>query len=184
MSGVGFKLAEAYIDIKANNLMADVLRGITGQLGGLRAAEGEAEAGASRFGSVGAAAVIGVGAAIIGAGAEAVHLAANFQTATTRLVTSAGEQAGSLGVVGDGILSLAGQVGYSAQALAEGAYTVESAGYHGAEALDVLKASAQGAATEGADLGVVANAVTDVLKDYHEPASAAATVTSQLVTAV
>src|SRR5207248_928817 len=62
--------------------------------------------------------------------------------------------------------------------------TVESAGYHGADALNVLKASAEGAKEENAQLGTVADAVSTVLTDYHLSASQAATVTSQLVTAV
>lgn len=180
----GFKLAEAYIDIKANNLMGSVLTSAVGALGGLRSAEGEAEGGFGRLGGAGTLALVAVGAAAVGAAVKLVSMAANFESTSERLVTSAGESQSAIGMVRDGLLEMAGQVGYSADELATGMYTVESAGYHGAEGLNVMKAAAEGAKTEGADLGTVANAVTDVLKDFHEPASAAATVTSQLVTAV
>ncbi len=122
----------------------------------------------------------GIGAAFVGA----TKAAADFQTTQTRLVTSAGESVGNLKGVSAGLLSMAGQVGESANALSVGMYTVESAGYHGAAGLLVMKAAAQGAKMEGADLKTVADAVSTAMTDYHLPASQAATVTSQLVTAV
>jgi TP901 family phage tail tape measure protein len=123
-------------------------------------------------------------AAVVAVGAAGVEQAQKFQTATTRLVTSANETQGALGQVRDGILTLAGQVGFSAQQLAQGMYTVESAGFHAAYGLTVLKAAAEGAKDENASLTSVSNAVTDVLTDYHLKASDAATVTSQMVEAV
>ena len=128
--------------------------------------------------------MLGIAAAAAVVAVATVKMAADFQTSTTRLVTSAGESAGALDQVQQGILSMAGQVGISASQLATGMYTVESAGYHGAAGLTVLKAAAQGARDEGANLTTVADAVSTALTDYHLPASAAATVTSQLVTAV
>jgi TP901 family phage tail tape measure protein len=121
---------------------------------------------------------IGVGAAV------AVDSAVKFQGETTRLVTSAGESASNLDKVRQGMLSLSSQTGTSTAEMASGMYTVESAGYHGAQGLVVLKAAAQGAKDEGANLATVSNAVTDALVDYHLPASSAANVTSQLITAV
>jgi TP901 family phage tail tape measure protein len=123
-------------------------------------------------------------AGIAGLDIASMKMATDFQTATTRLVTSAGETDNNLAQVRQGLLAMAGQVGDSAVELAKGMYLVESAGYHGADGLTVLKAAAQGAKDEGADLTTVANGVTDALVDYHLKASDAATVTSQLVTAV
>ena len=124
------------------------------------------------------------GAALVGIGVEAGKMATAYESSTTRLVTSANESASNLQMVGKGMLTMAGQVGTGAEELSKGMYTVESAGYHGADGLTVLKASAQGAKDENADLSTVANAVTDVLVDYHEKASDAADVTSKMVTAV
>lgn len=123
---------------------------------------------------------IGVGAAAVAMGAVAVKAAADFQTQLTRLTTSAGESAGNLKTVNDGILAIAGEVGTSASELATGMYTIESAGFHGADGLTVLKAAAQGAKEENANLATVSNAVTDILTDYHLPAQQAADVTSKL----
>ncbi len=126
-----------------------------------------------------------VGAAALGAVAIAsVDMASQFNSSATRLITSAGETTKNIGMVKQGMLDMAGQVGMSADDLAKGMYTVESAGFHGADGLTVLKAAAQGAKDENAQLGTVANAVTDVLTDYHLKASSAADVTSKLVTAV
>ena len=121
---------------------------------------------------------IGVGAAV------AVDGAAKYQAETTRLVTSAGESAANLDKVRQGMLTLSSQTDQSTADLSSGMYLVESAGYHGAAGLTVLKAAAQGAKDEGANLATVANGVTDALVDYHLPASDAANVTSQLVAGV
>ncbi len=126
-----------------------------------------------------AAAVATVGVAVAG-----VKMATDFQTATVRLVTSAGEVQSNLKMVQDDILQMSGQVGVSSMELANAMYYVESAGFQGAKGLQVLTAAAQGAKAEGADTTTVVKALTDVLKDYQMPASQAALVTSQMIAAV
>jgi TP901 family phage tail tape measure protein len=125
-------------------------------------------------------ALLGIG---IGAGV-AVDGAVKFRAENTRLVTSAGESAKNLGMVSQGMLTMSGRVDESTSELSSGMYLVESAGFHGAQGLTVLKAAAQGAKDESADLATVANGVTDALVDFHLPASDAANVTSQLIAAV
>ncbi|MGH3165328.1 MAG: phage tail tape measure protein, partial [Trebonia sp.] len=125
-------------------------------------------------------ALLGIG---IGAGV-AVDGAVKYQAETTKLVTSAGESAGGLRKVQQGMLALSGQTDQSTSELAKGMYLVESAGFHGANGLTVLKAAAQGAKDEGADVATVANGLTDALVDFHKPASDAANVTSQLIAGV
>jgi TP901 family phage tail tape measure protein len=126
-----------------------------------------------------------IGAAVVaGIGYESVKSAMSFQTLTTRLVTTANESKSALGQVQNGILAISNQTGVSADSLAQSMYVVESAGYHGAAGLQVLQAATEGAATEGANFSDVANAVTDILKDYHKSSSDAANVTSQLTEAV
>lgn len=115
---------------------------------------------------------------------ESVKTAATFDSSVTRLVTSANESTKNISMISNGMLDMAPKVGFTANELAKGMYQVESAGYHGAEGLTVLKAAAQGAKDEGANLGKVANAVTDILIDYHLGADQAANVTSQMVKAV
>lgn len=114
----------------------------------------------------------------------AVKGAADFQQQTTKLVTSAGESAAELGNVQRGILSLSSATNTSSQQLASGMYMIESAGFHGAQGLEVLKAAAQGAYAEGADLGEVANAVTSGLNAYGLKARDATMFTDEMVAAV
>ena len=124
------------------------------------------------------------GAVVVGLGTNAVKAAAEFQSSQERLVTTAGELRSNLDMVDQGVLKMAGDVGISAQDLSKGMYTVESAGFHGADALTVMKAAAQGAKLENADLTTVTDAVTSAMQDYHMKAGDAALVTSKLITAV
>ncbi|EST24392.1 phage tail tape measure protein [Streptomyces roseochromogenus] len=144
------------------------MRDIKAELGAT-AAEGETSF--SKFGRVGGAALAGIGIAAAGAAVGAVKMAADFQTQMTRVRTGAGETAGNMKMVGDGVLAMAGQVGQSTQQLTSGLYLVESAGFHGANALTVLKTAAQGAKVGAADLGTTADAVTTAMNAYKMSAS-------------
>jgi TP901 family phage tail tape measure protein len=162
------------------NLIEIVISGRNEAKTALAEAKKDGEGLASSMSKMG---VVG-GAALVGIGVEAAKMATSYEASTTRLATSAGESTGNLKMVGQGMLDMAGKVGTSAEELSKGMYTVESSGYHGADALTVLKSAAQGAKDENANLATVANAVTDVLVDYHLKASDAADVTSKMVTAV
>lgn len=125
-----------------------------------------------------------VGVAAAAAAGVAVDMAAKYETATTRLVTSAGETQQNLDMVRQGMLALAGQVGFTADQMAQGMYKVESAGYHGAQALDVLKNAAMGARVEGADLTEMTDAVSSAMNDYRGQNLNAADATNTLIAAV
>lgn len=112
-----------------------------------------------------AAAAMGVTTAIA-LGVQAVKAAGTFQSGITSLSTGAGELQSNLGMVSDGILSLAVSTGTSTKQLTDGMFMIESAGYHGAAGLAVLKTAAQGAKVGNADLGTTADAVTTIMKDY------------------
>jgi TP901 family phage tail tape measure protein len=149
----------------------------TGRFGGAAAVAGTA---LRTMGKV----AIGAGIAAAAIGYESIKAATSYQTLTTRLVTSAGESAKNLKMIQQGVLGVSTATGTSANALATAMYQVESAGYQGAAGLTVLRAAAEGAKDEGADATTVAKGLTTALVNYHLPASAAAKVTSQLVTAV
>src|SRR5689334_15105964 len=106
---------------------------------------GGLQAGMTKLG----AATTLVGVAFVAYGVKA---AGDFQQSMNLLVTACGESQSNLKAVSDGVLSLARQTGTSTGMLAEGMYQVEKAGYRGANGLQVLKAAAQGAREEGADL--------------------------------
>ena len=121
--------------------------------------------------------------AAAGGAVVALKMAGDFSMAGNRLVTTAGQSEAGLKKVQSGVLDMSTQVGQSAKNLEQGLYLVESAGFHGAKGLHVLRASAQGATEEQATMALVATAVTSALKAYHLPASQAVSVTNQLLTA-
>ena len=132
---------------------------------------------------------LGIGAAAVavgvaGIGIASIHAAANFQEAMTSMVTGAGESESNIKAVSAGVLKLAGDTGTSTKQLTDGLYMIESAGFHGAAGLSVLKASAEGAKVGNADLGVVANAVTSTLNAYHLSGTKATAITNEMVATV
>lgn len=131
------------------------------------------------FNAVGIGSVAAMGIGLVEFGKKA----GDFQASQTRLVASAGESAQNLKAVSDGILQLAGQVGYSAQDLSNNMYMVEKAGYRGADGVNVLKAAAQGAKSENADLKEVLNGLTTSMNDFGYGTDQAADVMSKMVTA-
>ena len=135
----------------------------------------------SGFMNKAADAVIVAGVAVAGV---SISMASDFQTATTELVTGAGESAKNIDMVKKGLLALAPAVGQTPLQLARGMYLIESAGFHGAAGLKVLKAAAEGAKVGGADMSAVSNVLTTVLHDYNMTASQSTSVTSGLVATV
>lgn len=115
---------------------------------------------------------------------KAVKAGADFQQASTTWVTSAGEISSNLNKARQGVLRLEGEVGYSSQQLTDGFYKASSAGFNFAHGgLDVLRASAEGAKAENADLVTVTDALTSAMKDYHKGAGDAAAIMSKMVAA-
>lgn len=135
-------------------------------------------------GSMGLAAVAVAGLAI-SIGAKTVEMAGNFQAATARLVTDAGESAKTMGKLSDGLLNISAETGTSADEIAKGMYKVSSAGYTMANGgLQVMRAAAEGAKVGGADLATVADALTTVMKDYGISAGQSNNTTSELIATV
>lgn len=140
-----------------------------------------AERGGKIINTAGKDTAIGLGIASV----ASLKMAGDFDASIRRLITSAGELPQNYQTVSSGILQIARDTGTSAQQLAnEGGYVIESAGRHGTEALQVLRAAAEGARMEGADLKPVADAITSTMQDYSISADKAAWTTSKLVAAV
>lgn len=132
----------------------------------LAAVEAQGGGSLAKLGAVSKAAFLGIGIAAVLAAVKTVHMAADFETQMTRVRTSAGESAANMKMVGQGVLSMAGDVGQSSEQLTTGLYMVESAGFHGADALRVLRTSAMGAKVGNAELGSVTDATTTALNAY------------------
>jgi len=174
----GESLFEAFIALRVHSeqVAKDVNRGIRdGAKTGVRQA---GETAGTSFGSgfkarAGPAfntAITGLaktGVATLGViGVASLKMAGDFQTGLTTLVTGAGESERNLGLISSGVKQIAVDTGTSTAQLIKGLYLIESAGYHGAAGLDVLRAASEGAKVGAADLGDVANAVTTVMTDY------------------
>ncbi len=132
--------------------------------------------------------VLGLGGLFAGFAAvdflsHSIKEAGDFQKQMMLLVTAGGEAQGNLGLVSNGIKTLAVSTGTSTTDLAEGMYVMEKAGHRGADGLMVLKAAAQGAKDENASLSVVTNGLTSVMASYNIPASQANSVMNQMVVA-
>ncbi len=128
--------------------------------------------------------LLGAGAAVAVAGVAAVKAAGDFQAGITSLVTGAGEAQSNVKLVSDGILNMAQSTGESTSQLISGAYMIESAGYHGANALNVLQAAAEGAKVGNADLGTVADATTTILNDFGSTGITASGAVNELIATV
>lgn len=128
---------------------------------------------------------VGKGATALGIGlaAVSVKMAADFQAKTAVLQTAAGETAKGLTVVRNGIKDLAVNTGTGISNLTDGMYTIEKAGYRGADGLKVLTAAAEGAREENANLADVTNAMTSIMASYHLKADDSVKVMNALKTA-
>lgn len=111
----------------------------------------------------------------------ATEMASKFEKSTMLLVTAGGEQMSALDGVRKGILDISTQTGTSAEQMSEGMYVMEKAGIRGAAGLSALKMAAEGAKDENVDLGIMTQALTDLLLDYHTKTSDAAAVTADSV---
>ncbi len=126
-----------------------------------------------------------VGAAAVGVGALAVHMAGDFEEGMTQIVTGAGEVPGALDGIKKSVLQMSVDTNTSTAQLTSGLYQIKSAGFHAANGgLDVLKVAAEGAKVGNADLGVVAGSLTTVLTDYHMKGQDAAVAMNALTAAV
>jgi len=169
----------------------ELLVRITGDSAGLTKALGEAEAGSAKtgskfanFGKVVADSFAVAGAAVVAIGVASIKSAATFQEGMTTLVTGAGESEKNIKAVSDGILDLATATGTTTKQLTDGMFMIESAGFHGAAGLTILKAAAEGAKVGNADLGTVSDAVTTILKDFGDTGITAAGAVNTLVATV
>ncbi|MGW5123314.1 phage tail tape measure protein [Streptomyces sp. NPDC004069] len=145
-------------------------------------AKGFKQAGATAFTGL---ATMGRSVSMISAGAAvaSVKMASDFQSETMVLHTAAGETLNGLKTVRKGILDIATGTGTPIHGLVDGMYQIEKASYRGKDGLMVLKAAAQGAREENANLGTVANAMTSVMASYHLKATDSVRVMNALKTA-
>lgn len=135
----------------------------------------------AKTGMLGKAAILGLGIAAAETAKKTVEMAGDFQQQMTRVRTGAGEAADNMKTVSAGVLAMAGQVGQSTSELTAGLYMVESASYHGTDALTVLKTAAEGAKVGNADLKTTTDAVTTAMNAYKTGAGSVTDVMNALI---
>ncbi|MEW2301970.1 phage tail tape measure protein [Streptomyces sp. NPDC006655] len=156
--------------------LAEARTRVDGTAGGFKKAGATAYAGLATMGR--SVSLIGAGVAV-----ASTKMAADFQSETLVLHTAAGESLKGLQTVRQGIKDVAADTGTTIPNLTDGMYQVEKAGYRGAQGITVLKAAAQGAREENAQLSTVTNAMTSVMASYHYHASDSVRVMNALKTA-
>ncbi|MEU2426892.1 phage tail tape measure protein [Streptomyces sp. NPDC007851] len=156
--------------------LAEARTQVDGTAGGFKKAGATAYAGLATMGR--SVSLIGAGVAV-----ASTKMAADFQSETLVLHTAAGESLKGLQTVRQGIKDVAADTGTTIPNLTDGMYQVEKAGYRGARGITVLKAAAQGAREENAQLSTVTNAMTSVMASYHYHASDSVRVMNALKTA-
>lgn len=157
------------------HLIADIGQ-FTAAMGTARAEMGTLAAANAKLAAVGKVAMIGLGIAVAAVGYESVKLAMNFDQTLELVKTQAGAGRAEVDMMKKAILDLAPAVGIGPEKLAEGLYHIESTGFRGKEALDILTASAKLAALGLADLDVVTFAMSGTMavgmKDIRDAADA------------
>lgn len=149
-----------------------------------KAASTETGVGAGALkGAAVAGAALAVG--VVAVGALSVKAAADFQTGAVKLETTAGETHKNIGMVSDGMLQLAADIGTTTANIEGGMYRVESAGFHGANGLNVLRAAGEAARAEGAQMDTVTRALTSALNAYGDTTGKMAVpMTNEIIAAV
>ena len=116
------------------------------------------------------------------AGAISLKMAADFEKSMLLVHTQAGYAESSIKGFSDAILKMAPSVGFAPKALADALFHIASAGVPAADAMNVLKAAAEGARVGAADLEETANALVGVMrtapKDIHSAGEAMSTLTA------
>lgn len=159
-------------------VVGDMLVNFRGSTGGLTSALGVAKTALSDLTSgnwVGAVTtgMAVIGGAAVGFGIASVSAASSFQESMDKVQAYAGMTKTQTDAMGQSILAMAPALGVAPKALADGLYFVASAGFKGADALNVLKYAGETAAASNTDASVTSRALSGALNAMGEPASQA-----------
>ena len=117
----------------------------------------------AQAGALGKGALLGIGAVAVGVGYESVKLAAGFDQAMEMVHTQAGASQREVDKLKGSVLALAPAVGMGPEELATGLYHIESAGFRGAQAMDILTAASKLAVIGQSDFETTSQAVVGVM---------------------
>jgi phage-related protein len=135
----------------------------TAKMGEARAEMRTTEGSFAEAGALGKGALLGIGAVALGVGYESVKMAAGFDQAMEMVHTQAGASQAEVDKLKGSVLALAPAVGMGPEQLATGLYHIESAGFRGAQAMDILTAAAKLAQIGQSDFETTSQAVVGVM---------------------
>src|SRR5260370_11731649 len=145
--------------LRAEDQLTPVLRSVHETIGGV----GERmEAFGQKLTSVGASLSL-LSAPLDAIGVGAVKMASDYEDAMSKIRGVTGTSQGQFEAYNAQVVELSKTVPKSAKELADGLFFVVSAGFQGADAMNILKISAEAAAAGLGTTKVVGDAVTSVL---------------------
>jgi TP901 family phage tail tape measure protein len=103
---------------------------------------------------------------IIAIGGASLKMASDFEFSMTKISSQVGRSVEEVDAMKDSVLALAGKTARSPVELADAMFFIQSAGIHGAEALQALEFSAKAAAAGFGDTAVVADLLTSAMNAY------------------
>lgn len=136
--------------------------------------------GGTRMREMGTQAVF-LGGALVALAAGPAFLAGRFESSFVKIQNLVGESKEALDELKPAVLALAGATARSPQELAEGLFVVESGGLRGAEALEVLDASARAAALGMGETADIARVTTQAILAFRSSNLTAARAVNVLV---
>jgi len=152
--------------------------------GGVDAAAERLSKIGSAVSDIGTTLSLGITAPLVAAAGVALKFSTDFEAAMTKVSTLSGIAAEEIGGLSDAVLAMAGDVAKSPQELAAALLSITSTGIKGAQALDILKKSAQAATVGLGDTKDVARAVVSAVTAYSKSGLDAARATEILFKAV
>jgi TP901 family phage tail tape measure protein len=146
----------------------------------LKGVEAQFNKTGAKLQSVGANLTKAISLPLVAGATAAIKFSADFETAMTKTVTLAGETSASMQKMRVAVLDMSKDVGIGPTKLAEALVAIESTGFTGAQALEILKASAMGSAIGMGEAADVGRAITAVVNAYGEANITAAQAADQL----
>ena len=154
---------------------------LTRTLQGASAAMTQAGANMTR---IGRQLTLRVTAPLLAIGGAAAKMGADFEAEMQKIVGLVGVSQDQVDAWGQDILDMAPRLGAAPRELAEGLFFVTSAGLRGAEAMDVLEASAKASAAGLGDIATIADLATSAMNAYGADTLDASQATDVLTAAV
>lgn len=155
-----------------------------GLVGGLAAAEAQTTGAMGKMAAAGPKLTRGLTLPILGIGAAAIHMRADFDESMDKVVGLVGISRQQVNAWEEDILKMSTNTARAPKELAEGLFFVTSAGLRGKDALDALEVSAKGAAAGMGETNTIADAVTSAMNAYGKENMTSAHAADVLVAAV